>query len=102
MASAKGVFYIGSVIKFSHFMVLLLGLSVAGSAMAVIYVKHTTRQLFADLQVLQKSRDDMAIEWDQLQLEQGAYATHSRIESKARTQLEMTLPPPQAVVVIQR
>lgn len=99
--AAKGAFYIGSVIKFSHLMVLLLTLSVAGSALAVIYVKHKTRQLFADLQVLQKARDDMAIEWDQLQLEQGAYATHSRIESKARAQLDMTLPSPDGVVIIQ-
>lgn len=101
MASAKGVFDIGSVIKLSHLLVLLLGLSVAGSALAVTYVKHKTRQLFADLQVLQKARDDMAMEWDQLQLEQGAYATHSRIESKAYTQMDMTLPSPGAVVIIQ-
>jgi len=42
---------------------VLIG-AVVLSALAMVYAKHQSRKLFIELQTLQKSRDDMAIEWD--------------------------------------
>lgn len=79
----------------------LLAAAVLLSALAVVYAKYDSRKLFVELQALQKTRDDMAIEWGQLQLEESTWATHVRIEGAARSKLGMMLPPPDAVVIVQ-
>lgn len=78
---------------------VLIG-AVMMSALAVVYAKHQSRKLFIELQTLQKSRDDMAIEWGQLQLEQSTLATDGRIEHTAHARLGMTLPPADAMLMV--
>ena len=70
---------------------LLLTL-VLGSALTVIYVKHQSRVLFAELRSVQKQQDRQVIEWGRLQLQNSTLATHSNVESRARKDLEMRLP----------
>ncbi|MFZ9037901.1 MAG: cell division protein FtsL [Gammaproteobacteria bacterium] len=70
---------------------LLLTL-VIGSALTVIYVKHQSQVLFADLRNIQKQQDQQAIEWGRLQLQNTTLATHSNVESRARKDLKMQLP----------
>ena len=70
---------------------LLLTL-VLGSALTVIYVKHQSRVLFAELRGVQKQQDRQVIEWGRLQLQNSTLATHSNVESRARKDLEMRLP----------
>lgn len=70
------------------------------SALAVVYAKHHSRKLFIELQTLQKSRDEMAVEWGQLQLEQSTLVTHGRIEHTAHARLGMMLPPAEAMVIV--
>ena len=70
---------------------LLLTL-VIGSALTVIYVKHRSQVLFADLRSIQKQQDQQAIEWGRLQLQNTTLATHSNVESRARKDLKMQLP----------
>lgn len=82
---------------------LLLGLlALAGfaSAIGVVYAKHESRKLFMELQALQATRDEMNVEWGQLQLEQSTLATHARIDTEARTKLGMIAPAPETVVII--
>ena len=50
------------------------------SAMALIYTKHESRKLFVELEALTTERDELNIEWGQLQIEQSTWATHARIE----------------------
>jgi len=71
------------------------------SAFSVIYAKHQTRKLFVELQSLHKARDDMDIEWGQLQLEQSTLATHSRVEKTASAKLGMVIPETKQVVILQ-
>jgi cell division protein FtsL len=71
--------------------ILLLTL-VLGSALTVIYVKHQSRVLFADLRNLQKLQDKQVIQWGRLQLQNTTLATHSNVESRARKNLKMRLP----------
>ncbi|RUM93898.1 MAG: cell division protein FtsL [Thiothrix sp.] len=72
--------------------ILILGLGVLLSAYGVVISKQETRQQFQQLVTLQDTRDELEIEWGQLQLEQSAWATHGRIESEARRILQMKLP----------
>ena len=70
---------------------LLLTL-VIGSALTVIFVKHQSQVLFAELRSIQKQQDQQAIEWGRLQLQNTTLATHSNVESRARKDLKMQLP----------
>lgn len=67
----------------------VLLLVVVSTAVAVIYSKHQARKLFVELQALGNERDDMDIEWGQLQLEQSTLTTHGQVERAAREQLGM-------------
>ena len=70
---------------------LLLTL-VLGSALSVIYVKHQSRVLFAELRAIQKQQDLQVIHWGRLQLQNTTLATHSHVESRARQDLLMRMP----------
>lgn len=78
----------------------ILTLLVIISALSVVYVKHENRKHFVELQGLYKERDEMNIEWGQLQLEQSTWATHSRIEGVARERLGMVNVPQDKVMII--
>ena len=45
------------------------------SAIALIYTKHESRKLFVELESLTQQRDELNIEWGQLQIEQSTWAT---------------------------
>lgn len=60
------------------------------SALGVVYAKHQSRKLFVEVSSLEKQRDQMNVEWGQLQLELNTWASHGRIEEKARKSLGMT------------
>ena len=76
----------------SKFWFSLLLTLVLGSALTVIYVKHESRVLFAELRNIQKQQDQQVIEWGRLQLQNTTLATHSNVESRARKDLKMRLP----------
>jgi cell division protein FtsL len=83
-------------------LVITLALAVLISAVAVIEAKHESRKRFVALQALETERDRMNVEWGQLQLEQGTWATHSRIESIAYKQLHMVIPEMGSIVIIKQ
>jgi cell division protein FtsL len=70
----------------------LLLIMVLGSALAVIYVKHQSRVLFAELRSIQKQQDHQIIQWGRLQLQNTTLATHSNVETRARKDLKMLWP----------
>ena len=78
----------------------VLALMVIATALGNVYSKHQSRTLFVALQELEADRDEMNIEWGQLQLEQSTWATHGRVEDLAREQLKMTLPVQDSVVIV--
>lgn len=85
-----------------RWLVAVLAAAVVASALAVVWSRHESRRLFIELQGLEERRDALEIEWNRLQLEQSAWATHGRIERIAREQLDMRLPDPADVVIIER
>ena len=68
---------------------LFLVLAVVASSIGVVYAKHQGRKLFVELQSLGNERDDMDIEWGQLQLEQSTLTTQGKVERAARERLGM-------------
>lgn len=81
-------------------LVVVCALGVILSATAVVYAKYASRKNFIELQGLRAERDAVDVEWGRLQLEQSTLATHWRIESKARNELQMHDPLPEQVIVI--
>jgi cell division protein FtsL len=72
------------------------------SAIALIYTKHESRKLFVELEALTTERDELNIEWGQLQIEQSTWATHARIERVAAEQLSLVRPKATEIYVIER
>ena len=72
--------------------IVLLGLALLGTSLGVVYGKQEARNRFNDLQRLTRERDELDIEWGQLQLEQSTWATNGRVESVARDELHMVIP----------
>ncbi|HSD73305.1 MAG TPA: cell division protein FtsL [Steroidobacteraceae bacterium] len=70
------------------------------SAAGAIYCKHRSRTLFVELEALNSRRDQLQIEWGQLQLEQSAWSTHAFVERVANSRLEMSIPPASAVRIV--
>ena len=82
-------------------LVAVLWLGVLGSSLGVIYAKHEARSRFNELQQLTQRRDDLDIEWGQLQLEQSTWATHGRVERVARDDLRMVIPQASDLRIVQ-
>ena len=79
---------------------MLLFLVVIVSALGVVYQKHYSRQLFTEMQQLDKQLDDYEVEWGKLQLEQTTLAGYGRVEFKARQSLGLVLPGKESVVYV--
>jgi cell division protein FtsL len=72
------------------------------SAMALVYTRHESRKLFIELEQLTTDRDELNIEWGQLQIEQSTWATHARIERVATEELALSRPEATEIFVIER
>jgi len=68
------------------------------SALAVVRTKHENRALVNELTSQRAEKENLNMEWAQLQLEEATLAQHSRVEKVAREQLGMTEPHDYAVV----
>jgi cell division protein FtsL len=79
---------------------LLLMLALVGCALALVTSQHHSRKLFAELEREQRVGKRLEEEWSQLQLEQGTWAAHSRIERIAAGTLRMHAPPPSRVRLV--
>ena len=72
------------------------------SAMALVYTKHESRKLFVELEQLTRERDELNIEWGQLQIEQSTWATHGRIERVALEELALMRPKSTEIYLIEQ
>jgi cell division protein FtsL len=80
--------------------VALLWVVTLGSAAGAVWCKHRARELFVELETLNARRDNLDIEWGQLQLEQSAWSSHAFVERVASTRLHMALPPPKEIEIV--
>jgi cell division protein FtsL len=80
--------------------VLALAAGVVASGVWIVEVEHRSRQLFIETEELNRELDRLQTHWGRLQIEQGMYATHSRIEALARDRLQLTVPSDDQLVVV--
>ena len=64
--------------------VLALAAATIVSGVSVVRAKHQARQLFAELEEINRERDRLQVDWGRLTLELGWLATHANIETRAR------------------
>jgi cell division protein FtsL len=79
----------------------ILWVAVLGSSLGVVYGKQQARNRFNELQKQIVKRDNLDIEWGQLQLEQSTWATHGRVERIAIGELTMITPQPSDLRIVQ-
>jgi cell division protein FtsL len=79
---------------------LLLLLVLIACALGVITAQHHARKAFVELEGEQSSAAKLATELTQLQIEQGTWATHKRVEQVAVRRLGMRVPDPATTVVV--
>jgi cell division protein FtsL len=77
----------------------LCGLLVV-SAIGVAFSSHETRNMYRDLQQLEKDHDDLEHEYEKLLLEQSAWADYTRLNGLAQDKLEMSAPEVGEMVVL--
>lgn len=71
------------------------------SALGVNYSSYKSRQLFSELQKMKRETIRLEEEWGRLLLEQSTWASHSRIEGLAKSKLNMVVPDPASIVLVQ-
>ena len=70
------------------------------SSLGVAYSSHQTRNMYRDLQQLEKDHDDVEHEYEKLLLEQSAWADYTRLNGLAQDRLQMTAPETSEMVVL--
>ena len=82
--------------------VVALAAAVVASGIWIVEIEHRSRQLFIETEAQNRELDRLQTDWGRLQIEQGMFATHSRIEALVRQRAGLTVPSgDQLVVVVQ-
>jgi cell division protein FtsL len=68
---------------------LLLLVALVGSSLWLVHVSYQSRRLFAELERERAAARQLAVDFERLQVERRAQATHLRVEKLAREQLLM-------------
>ncbi len=79
---------------------LIVLITVIGSALGVVYTRHESRGVAVHLGELEGGRDDLIAEWSRLTLEQAWLADAGQVESKAREELGMKDPEDTHILVV--
>lgn len=82
------------------FLLVLLATAVIGSGIAVVHARQQHRQAYVELTRLERSRDELNIEFSRLQLEQATWSETNRIEQIATERVGMRFPEGAEVVVL--
>lgn len=77
-----------------------LGAIVVFGALGVAYSSHESRNMYRDLQQLEKDHDDLEHEYEKLLLEQSAWADYTRLNQLAQERLFMSAPAADDMVVL--
>lgn len=81
-------------------LLLLLWCAVLVSAAGAIWSRHRARELFVELEQLNRDRHQLEVTWGQLQLEQSYWSQHAQVENTARRRLDMRVPDPKGIQVV--
>lgn len=81
---------------------LLLGVACVASGVVVVRVEHHSRDVTAALTHQRQLRDELHLQYAQLQLEQATLDGHARVERLAQTQFDMIEPRDYVIVTARR
>ena len=70
----------------------VLYVSVILLAVKVVMNRHEARNLFSELQHLEKERDKLTALWSRLKLEEGTLLNQVVVETRARQEMKMRVP----------
>lgn len=76
----------------SWILVLVMLVAVVATSVALVALKHQSRQLFGELEQQATLRDEHQAEWSRLQIELAWRGETGRIERRAVEQLQMSAP----------
>ncbi len=83
-----------------YFLLSVLVFAVLASAIGVVYSRHLHRQAYISLTMLEHDRDELNIDFGQLQLEQATWSEANRIEQVAGNRIGMRYPTDEDIVVL--
>jgi len=83
-----------------HYFAVLLVIIILLSAFYNIYITHNTRLLITQKEQLSQDQDNLAIEWNNLLIEENSFAEHSRIRKIAIKELSMVQPTSKSIVLV--
>ncbi len=72
------------------------------TAVGVVYIKYLSRQSYTEISRSQQEIDELHVEWNRLQIEEGTFSEHARVERTAQERLGMSLPELEETVMIIR
>lgn len=77
-----------------------LWLAVIASALAVVASTQVVRRDINELETLRREASQLQVQWGQYLLEQSTWAAYSRVEQAAVSELNMTAPTPEDIVMV--
>lgn len=80
---------------------MILLMIVVACALATVSANHRARKLVTSFEKEQQRMRALDVEWGQLQLEQSTWAAHARIEKVAKERLQMKMPLPAQIMVLE-
>jgi len=91
---------VDSVVNWQLPLLVVLFATIVFVAIKTVVHRHESRNMFMQLQVLEKERDKLSAQWSRLKLEQGAMLNQVRVEKSARWDLNMKIPKASEVRVV--
>ena len=85
---------------FGLFCLVLLVLSVMGTALGVIVSAFENRRHLAELETLRADARDMQVLWGQYLVEKSTWAAYGRVHDMALKGMEMQAPRPDQITVV--
>lgn len=82
----------------AHVMTLITAVLV--TALSMIYVTNTSRNMHASIQQTLAERNQLHIQWGQLLLEKSTWTMQARVERIAASQMNMVQPDHKSVVIV--
>lgn len=83
-----------------QFSLLTMVTAVLVSALSIVYVTNTSRNLTAGIQQTLVERNQLHIQWSQLLLEKSSWVTSARVQHVAESNLDMVTPDRKSLVIV--
>ena len=87
----------------SNFKIYIIGALIFGNltlSLGIVWIEHLNRAQYRKLQEFSNKKYELRNDWKKVRIEEGIYASHSRIENKAQNLLNMSLPKERKLITL--